>query len=161
MRRTNSHYVTPLKQSDATEADPAPGTDANLTGRGVFTLLAGTTYIYVIDPALDATFLHGHLQGDAEIIITSATFEECDMAEAEVSNTSDNVSEWLATPAALIESTAEGTGWTATSDVGAAAGGNVGGVVWNIAHHGGHRVRVKLVVGATGGQARFALWAKE
>lgn len=82
------------------------------------------------------------------------------MPPGEVSIYSDNPGEWLAVDAARIVSAAEGTGWTNTNDVIGNGAGNAGGGMQVITDCGARRLRARVVV-ATGGQARFAVWAKE
>jgi hypothetical protein len=161
MRRSNTNYVVPIKSTDGVEATFAPGADATLTGRGVYTLASGTTYFYMLGPSCDASYIHAHLQGDAALILTSVTVEDCDADEDEVTNINDTSGAWLPTPPAIIESAAEGAGWTQTTDVLAVTGGAVGGASWNIANQAARRMRLKVVVGATGGEARLSSWAKE
>lgn len=160
-RPSSVQYIQPYDTADGSQPAPAGGeTTLGTSNVGVYTLTASHTYVFVIGAA-DAMFLHAQLRGDAAIVITSATVQDCDENPHETSDYSDNTGEWLDTPAALIESAKVGTGWSNTSDVGAAAGGNEGAVAWNILNHGGRRMRVKVVVGGTGGQVRFSEWGKD
>jgi hypothetical protein len=153
-------YIQPIG-TDGTPLAPAGGESTlGTSNRGVYTLVAGTTY-YVVLPAADALWLGLQTQGDATVVLTSVTLEECYVAESEATNYSDNIGEWLAIDIARISSEAEGTGWSATSDVIAAVGGNAGAGVQNVQDTAARRVRAKVVVGATGGEARFSAWAKE
>lgn len=156
---SSTQYITPIK-SDGTLA--VAGSDATLgsSNRGVYTLALSTTYFFPIG-IQDAEHTHMQLQGDAAIVLTSATVEDSDLAPSEASDYSDNAGEWLATPAALIESAAEGAGWTQTSDVLAVAGGAAGGASWNVVNYGARRMRLKVVVGGTGGEVRLSMWSKE
>ena len=159
-RHPTAAYVTPLADDGAPVAAAAGEAALGTSNRGVFTLAATETYFFPLG-GQDASTLHAQLQGDAAIIITSATVEESDVGPSEASVYSDNAGEWLATSVDRITAVAEGTGWAATADVGSAAGGNAGAVAWNIVDHGARRTRIKVVVGATGGQVRMSAWAKE
>jgi hypothetical protein len=142
--------------------EPAAGGDAafGANSRGVFTLVLGTTYYFDLGGA-DASLIHALLQGDAGIVITSASIEETDLSVTEAPLISDVSGQWFPTDAGRITSVAEGTGWTATSDVGATSGGTQGGVAWNVTDQAARRTRIKMVVGATGGDARMCTWGKE
>lgn len=159
-RHPTAAYVTPITTAGAAVAEAAGESALGTSNRGVFTLAAATTYIFPLG-GQDASVLHAMLQGDAAIIITSATVEESDIGESEAANHSDNAGEWIATSVDRITTSVEGTGWAATADVGSSAGGNAGAVAWNIVDHGARRTRIKVVVGATGGQVRMSAWAKE
>jgi hypothetical protein len=158
-RVTQPSYITPIK-SDGTLAVESAGDTAfgAQNNRGVFTLAAATYFVPI--PAADALIASLHTQGDATIAITSVTIEETNLAPSDVSDYSDVTGEWFAVDAARIVSGVEGTGWTATSDVIANTAGNQGGGFQNVTDLGARRMRAKVVVG-TGGQARFAAWAKD
>lgn len=142
--------LQPIK-SDGTLA--SPGSDSAFpTSRGVFTLAVGTWFVEI--PTRDMNPVHLQMQGDAALIFTSATVEETDLPPREAPTYDDTTGTWLVTDDARITSKAEGTGWSAASDVGAATGGNAGAVVWNIADGTPSRMRLKIVV-TTEGQARF------
>lgn len=154
---TSSTFLTPVDSSGA-PAVASSGSAFGETARGVFTLAVGTYYVPL--GGADSGLLHAMMQGDATIAITSATIEETDLPDSEAKVYSDSVGQWIATPASIIESSVEGTGWTNTSDVGANSAGNQGGVAWNVIHGSAHRYRLKVVVG-TQGAARFNGWGKE
>lgn len=154
---TSSTFLTPV-DSNGAPAEASSGSAFGETARGVFTLAAGTYFVPL--GGADAGLLHAMMQGDATIVVTSATIEETDLPDSEAKVYSDVSGQWIATPASIIESSAEGAGWTATSDVGAASGGAQGGVAWNVIHGSAHRYRLKVVIG-TQGNARFNGWGKE
>lgn len=157
-QNASASFVTP-RDNTGVDATPSAGDAAfGDNCRGVFTLAAGTYYVPL--GGADASLLWASVQGDATIAITSATVEECSLAESEAAWHSDVTGQWFATPIALIESAVEGTGWTNTNDVGANSAGNAGGVAWNIFNACARRYRLKVVVG-TGGQARFCEWGKD
>lgn len=141
--------------------DPAPVSAGDAAFgencRGVVTLAAGT---YFVPLAAAGSLIHATVQGDATIAITSATIEECGLAESEAPWHSDTTGQWFATDPAQILSAKEGTGWTNTSDVGANGAGNAGGVAWVIFDAAAPRYRLKVVVG-TEGQARFTASGKD
>lgn len=159
-RIQSSTFITPLK-SDGSALAPGGG-DSTLgtSNRGVFTLVAGTTY-YLPIPCADAPWAGLQTQGDAAVILTSVTLEESFLPPTEATDYSDNSGEWLAVDAARISSASEGAGWSNSSDVVAATGGATGGGVQTVTDCAARRMRAKVVVGATGGEARFTAWAKE
>lgn len=159
-RRVQNSYLTPLDSTGAPLAEAGGEATLGTSNRGVFTLTLGTTY-YVPIPVADAMWAMLHTQGDAAIILTSVTIEVCCVPDADVTDFSDSIGEWIPIPAALITSQKEGTGWTNTSDVIGSAGGNAGGGVQALSNLGARRARAKVVVGATGGEVRFTCWAKE
>lgn len=157
---TNS-FLTPIK-SDGTL--PVPATDFGVPGdkqRGVFTLTALTTY-YVPLPAEDAWLLSLLSQWDAAMIITSITIEETDLPEDLATWYSASTGLWFATDAAKITSAFNGAGTTTnTNDVIAHTVAGAGAAIQNIQDTAVRRHRAVVVVGATGGEARFTGWAKE
>ena len=165
MGRTSTTTVVKPRDSNGAEAPASAGdtafgdTSATNGGsnRGVVTLAAGTYYVPL---ASAGSLIHATVQGDATIAITSATVEECGLSESEAPWHSDTTGQWFATDAAQILSAKEGTGWTNTSDVGANAAGNAGGVAWTIFDAAAPRYRLRVVVG-TGGQARFTTSGKD
>lgn len=143
-------YLQPIK-SDGTLA-PAGSDAAFPTSRGVYELAAGTWFVEV--PTRDMNPVHVQMQGDADIIFTSATIEETDLPVSEAPITGDVSGTWLVTDDTRITSKAEGAGWSVASDVGAATGGAAGAIVWNVADGSPARTRIKIVV-TTAGAARF------
>lgn len=159
-RRILSSFLTPLKSDGTPAAQVAGDSTLGTSNQGVVTLAAGTTY-YLPLPAADVPWFGLQTQGDAAIVFTSITIEECYLPDKIASDYSDNVGEWFAMDIARISSEAEGTGWSATSDVIASNGSGAGGGVQNMQDCACRRGRAKIVVGATGGEARFTGWAKE
>lgn len=156
---TSTSFLTPYSAADTS---PAAGGDAAFGDncRGVFTLVLGTTYYYDLGGA-DASLLHLMMQGDATVIITSATLEETDLSVTEAPLTSDVSGQWFAVHTDRITAIAEGTGWAVTSDVGSTSGGTQGGFAMNVIDQAARRTRLKVVVGATGGEVRVNCWGKE
>jgi hypothetical protein len=155
----NRTYITPLK-SDGTEAASAPGTDATLTGRGVFTLEAATTYYFPL-PIASSAIYDVHLQHDAAIAITSATIETTSMGETEVTNISSTAGAWADQDPSTAYVATVGATTTHTNGVGAVVAGNVGCLDWQVSASGAHRGRLKVVVGATGGEVRLGFCGKQ
>ena len=155
---TSTSFVTPYSAADTS---PAAGSDAAFGAncRGVFTLVTGVTYYYDLGGA-DAKLIHLMMQGDAAIVITSATLEETDLSMTEAPLCSDVSGQWFAAHADRITSIAEGTGWAVTSDVGSTSGGTQGGFAMNVIDQAARRSRLKVVVGGTGGEARVNVWGK-
>ena len=155
-RHPNStSFITPYTAGGAEQAESAVE-----FGRGAFTLAANTTYMFSL-PAQDVPVLGVHLQHDAAIAITSATVEVCSFPPSEVSDYSDNPGEWLGYAPTTAYVPVDGATTTATNGVVAVVAGNIGGAHWDIADTGARRARLKIVVGATGGEVRVASWGKE
>ncbi len=156
-------YLIPYKDT-AGVADPAaPGGDAALgtANRGVYTLASGTNY-FVEVPCSDAGLVHVLLQGDAALILTSVTIEETDLDGKDALVITDTTGTWLVTDDTRITAKAEGAGWTiGANDIAAVAGGAAGAASFNISDVGARRMRVKIVVGGTGGEVRVSFWGKE
>lgn len=151
----SNSFITPVK-SDGTVQDPS----ATEFGRGAFTLTASQTYYFPI-AGHDSPFLSVHLKHDAAIAITSATIEDCDFPESEVSNYSSDAGDWIPEdPTDAYVGTA-GAGTSVTAGVVAVVAGNKGGARWNIEGTGARRTRLAVVVGATGGEVRVSAWGKE
>lgn len=155
----NRTYITPIK-SDGTTPTFAPGADATLTGRGVYTLVAGQTYYFPL-PVGGSSMYDVHLQHDAAIAITSATIETSSMGESEVSNISAVAGAWMDQDPSTAFVATVGAGTTATNGVVAVVAGNVGGADWQVSATGAARSRLEVVVGATGGEVRLGFCGKE
>ncbi len=155
----NRTYITPIK-SDGTEAVFAPGTDATLTGRGVYTLTAGATYFFALPVGQSAAY-DIHLQHDAAIAITSATLESCSMAKSEVTDISTVVGAWVDQDPSTAYVATAGATTTHTNGVGAVVAGNVGALDWQVSGSAPWRARMKIVVGGTGGEVRLGFCGKE
>ena len=146
--RAGGRYIRPLLNdgSELTEE----------SGRGVFTLAAGTTYHFVIG-GNDAPFVGVHLTGyDAAMILTSATIRDCIHGELDVPNHSVVAGEWPPEDPTTAFVSTEGAGWVDTNGVVAVAGGAVGGALWHVAETAAFRTRLTVVVGATGGRVRVS-----
>lgn len=154
----STSYIEPVSAAGVVP-DAAPGTDATVTGRGVYTLLANTTYYFALG-GQDAAQLSAHLQHDAAIAITSATLEDCDFAESEAEWQSQVAGLWIPEDPTTAFVGTVGATTTATNGVVAVVAGNVGGAMWHL-ETAARRTRLAVVVGATGGQVRLAVWGKE
>lgn len=152
---TSTSYITPIK-SDGTEEVQ----DATEFGRGSFTLEASTTYFFPLG-GQDTPCTSVHLQHDAAIAITSATVESCNFPETESSNVDDTAGTWFGWAPSTAYVPVDGATTTATNGVVAVVAGNPGGAMWSVADLGCRRTRLKVVVGATGGEVRVAGWGKE
>lgn len=146
MQQHQSVTLQPIK-SDGTLA-PQGSDSAFVTARGVYTLSAGTWYVEI--PTRDMNPVNVQLQGDASVVITSATLEETMLPEKEAPLYGNATGTWHAVDITRITSEVEGTGWTNTNDVGAASGGNAGSVQWNEVDGGARRKRLAIVVGTEG-----------
>ena len=150
--RPGGRYVTPIK-SDGTE----PAQDG---GRGVYTLAAGATYYYVLGGGA-ACFVSGTLTGyTSGAIISSATVQDTDHPEQEITNVDGTVGNWISEDPSTGFVGADGTGWAVTNCVLAVAGTGVGGARFNIAETAGTRTRIAVVMGGTGGQFRMSAGGK-
>ena len=145
--RAGGRYVTPIK-SDGTE--PAQ------IGRGIYTLEAGATYYYLLGGA-GGVFGSGTITGyDAAAILTSATVQDTDHPEQDITNIHAVTGDWISEDPSTAFVGADGAGWTVTNGVLAVAGGAVGGARFNVAETAAARTRVAVVVGGTGGRFRFS-----
>lgn len=157
-RSTNStSYIQPFK-SDGTVL----AFSNTEFGRGALTLASGTTYFFPIGGA-DASVVSVHLQWDAAIAITSATIEDCNFPEgsADVDWWDDAAGEWIDEDPTTAFVGTDGAGATVTNGVLAVVAGSVGGAMWHVADTGARRTRLKVVVGATGGEVRVHPWGKQ
>lgn len=155
---TSTSYIQPIK-SDGTLPAAAPGTDATVNGHGVYTLEANTTYYFPVG-GQDATLVALHLQHDAAIAITSATVEDTCFPEREVSDYASTAGLWIDEDPTTAFVGVVGATTTQTNGVVAVVAGNVGGAMWHVTT-AARRTRLKVVVGATGGEVRVASWGKE
>ena len=126
---------------------------------GQYTLVANTTYLYVLG-AYTSKIMGLQITGyDSGLVITSATMQDTLHSEIEVLAKSTTAGEWVPeTPTTYVAAT--GTGWSATNSVIAAAGSGLGGGVWHVANSAAHRLRLSVVVGATGGKLRVSMNTK-
>ncbi len=150
--RAGGTYVTPITAAGV-EATAAPG-------RGNYTLVLGTTYVFMLGGP-DATVISAHFQWDASIVITSLTVEDCNMPETEASDYSTTAGDWIDEDPSTAFVGVVGAGVSHTAGVATATGGALGGCMFHIADTGARRTRIKVVVGATGGVLRCAAHAKE
>ena len=157
----NAHrqYITPLK-SDGT-VEESDGVETTYTNsRGVYTLAAGTTYYYPL-PVHCCTMFDVHLTHDSAIAITSATIETCSHSKDDVSDVSAVAGEWIDQDPTTAFVGSVGAGATVTNGVLAVVAGNAGGADWQVSQCPAYRARLKVVVGATGGEARVGFCGKE
>jgi hypothetical protein len=161
MPRAGGRYVQPI---DSSGVLVPPDTTGN-AARGVYPLAAGQTYYYILGGP-DAPIISGHITAYASaaaangLIITSATVQDCDHSELDVTNFSSTVGEWVDEDPSSAFVGADGTGWSATNGVLAATGAGLGGARFNVADTAAYRTRVKVVVGATGGPLRVSSHGK-
>lgn len=158
-RTTAARYVTPLK-SDGSEATFAPGADATLTGRGVFTLAANTTYYFPLSEA-DGRVASVELEIDAAIIVTDAHIEDTNTSKSEVLDYAVNNAWVPETPSSGYIATKNGNVTSSTNSTLVTGGGTAGAAIWNLVDTATKRGRLSVSVGATGGEARVSTWAKE
>ncbi len=157
MPRAGGRYVQPIDSSGNLVTGEGP--------RGVYTLTALGTYYYILGGP-DASVISGTLTAYASaaaangLIITSATIQDCDHGELDVTNFSSTVGEWIGEDPTSAFVGADGTGWSATNGVLAATGAGLGGARFNIAETGAYRTRITVVVGATGGPLRVSSHGK-
>lgn len=151
--RAGGRYIRPIDQNGATPDTEGP--------QGTFTLTAGTTYYYVLGGAatpLESIQITGYTAG---LIITSATIQDCNHGENEVTDKSSTAGEWVNEDPSTGFVGVDGTGWTASNSVVAAAGTGVGGAMFHVGDTGAARTRLEVVVGGTGGKARVSGHAKD
>lgn len=143
--RPGTRYITPI------DSNGAPVTEE---GKGRFTLASGQTYHFV-GGADEAPFASLHFVGyTAGAVVTSATVRSCNLRIEEVSNQDLTAGQWIKENPGRVTCNADDNGggtWTQTNGIGAASGGNVGGLFFHICEGGQARVKLTVVVGATGG----------
>lgn len=154
----NRTYIAPITTTGAPVAPSSESTFQN--ARGVFTLAANTTYYFVL-PVGGSTLFDLHLTHDAAIIITSAMIETCSHGRSDVSDYSTVGGEWIGQDLAAAVVPTEGANTSATSGVVAVTGGVAGGADWQVSEMSAARGRLKVVVGATGGEVRVSFCGKE
>jgi hypothetical protein len=165
-RRTNVPYLRVLDSTGAAVADTdtadANWTEARGGSRGVKKLTAAQTYYVPIIGSEDGWLLSLMAQWDATILITSITIEETSAPEVMVPWHAASAGNWFATDAANIVSAFNGAGTTTnTTDIIAHTAAGAGGSIQDIQNAAAGRYRAVVVVGATGGEARFHGSAKE
>lgn len=151
--KAKSNFIIPI---DTTGAQSAV-----IAGPGRFTLLANTTYYFMLGgqrSPWNSVTLTGYT---AAMILTSANIEDTDHPQGIVDNFSTVTGEWVKRDSSLAELKSIGTGWTATGAVLAVAGGNLGGARWNINGTGAFRTRLTVVVGGTGGDVLVSEMEKD
>ncbi len=151
----STSFITPVKSDGVVQTESAVE-----FGRGSYTLASGTTYFFPLG-GQDTPIASAHLQHDAAIAITSATVESCNIPETESSNFDDTAGTWFGWAPTTAYVPVDGATTTATNGVVAVVAGNPGGAMWSVADLGCRRTRLKVVVGATGGEVRVAGWGKE
>lgn len=153
MPRMTRRYIKPI--------DVSTGADMVESDHGKYTLVASRTYRFVLagsEPALQSIHLTGYT---AALIVTSATVQTCDHAEQDVTNSDTAVGNWInEDPGSPAFVAVDGTGWSVTNCVVAAAGGNLGGARWNLANNAAARTALTIVVGGTGGDVRVSAHGK-
>lgn len=146
------HFIIP-RIADGTEVTAGKQ-------RGVFTLLANTTYYYMFGGA-PASRQHVHMTGyTAGLVLTSATVQTCSRGD-DVLHTSTVTGEWIPETPSDGDAEVTGTGWASASAVVAAAGSGLGGASFMLSDWGADRTRLEVVVGATGGDLAVAWHGKE
>lgn len=151
--RAGGRYIIPIDSNGAeVAAHKAPG---------VFTLTAGATYYYIIGGD-SAPYLSLQLTGySSALIITSATIQDCNHSDKDVTNFSTTAGEWVDFDPSSALVTSDGAGWTVTNGVLAVAGGALGGAIWHLIQKATCRARLAVVVGGTGGDARVSMHGKD
>lgn len=154
---SNTMFVEPYIAGVADK----PAQSAVEFGPGAFTLLANTTYYYVIG-SKDASRISAHFRWDATIVITSMTVEDCDFPPSAVTDYASGANgEWIDEDPSTAFVGTRGAGVTVTNGVVAVAGGAAGGCRFNVTEQAARRTRIAVVVGATGGEVVCSTWGKE
>lgn len=151
----STSYITPLIAGGATEQVQS----AAEFGRGSFTLVANTTYYYPLG-GQDSPVLSAHIKWDAAIALT-ATIEDSNFPDSEVAWHSDSAGDWIDEDPTTAFVGTDGAGVVVTNGVAVVTAGSVGGAMYHVADTGARRTRLKVAVGATGGEVVVASWAKE
>lgn len=153
MSRMSRRYIPPI--------DVADGLTPTEKEHGLYTLTAGHTYVYIVGGA-EAVHQSVHLTGyTAGLIITSATIQDGDHAESELSNTDVTDGGWInEDPPVPAFASSDGTGWSSPNCVVKSLGTGVGGARWNLGNDSATRTRLNVVVGAAGGNVRVSAGGK-
>ena len=154
----NRCYIQPITAGGVAQDPDADLTFAN--GRGVYTLTAATTYFFIL-PIGGSVVADIHLTHDLAIAVTSATVETCSHGKSEVADNSVVAGEWMDQDPADAYVSTVGAGTTQTIGVVAVVAGNAGGANWQIDGFAAARGRLKVVVGATGGEVRLSFCGKD
>lgn len=150
--RSGGRYVPPIDSTGATPNTEGP--------QGTYTLTAGQHYYYVLGGD-SAPFVSVHITGNAAIVITSATVQDCNHGDNEVTNFSTTAGEWIPeTPTTAYVGTT-GTGWSQTNGVAAALGTGAGGAMFHVTETAARRTRLDVLVGATGGTLKVSAMGKD
>lgn len=116
-------------------------------------LASGTTY-YVGIGGEEAPLQSVHIQGvTAALILTSVEVEDSNNPDATI--VSSTAGEWIKENPSTAYVAYVGTGWLATLAVVSAAGTGAGGAMIHLGNTGAKRTRLRVVVGGTGGYAKF------
>lgn len=151
-RNLSGGYLAPLL---ATGAPAAPHASA----KGTYTLASSSTY-YVPLRAADVETLGAHLTTyTAGLVLTSVTVEVCSHSSP-VDDLSTTAGEWVQwnPPGAYVPVT--GSGWSSIGATVASTGSALGGAAFDFSDVGQRRLRLKLVVGGTGGDVRLSVSRK-
>lgn len=168
-----------MSQSPRVEAQAIQSNTTPITlepGKGCL-LVAGTTYMYGLS-ASDSPTVAIHVKWDAAIIITRLTVEESCLPRflnsgagggaPDIIDTSQTKGDWIiwplpATNVSLISddgSVGAGT-YTPATGILATTGGTGGGAMFHLPDQATPRLRVTVVVGATGGVLRVGEGRKD
>ncbi len=92
--------------------------------------------------------------------ITSATIQDTDHSEKDYTDFDTTVGVWINEDPSTGFVAVDGTGWTVTNSVVAAAAGGVGGARWNLAQDAATRTRLAVQTGAAGGVVSVSTGSK-
>lgn len=141
-----------MGQIDIAPKDIVPGL---VTGN----LASGTTYYFPVGaPGCLITSIHAIW--DAAIVITALTVEDCNVGDANPL-VAGRAALWIQENPTGAYVAVTGAGVTATNLSVAATGGAIGGAMIHLGNMGSRKVRVKVVVGATGGKFELYPHGKE
>lgn len=168
-----------MSQSPRVEAQAVQSNGTPITlepGKGSI-LVAGTTYMYGLS-ASDSPTVATHVKWDPAIIITRLTIEECCLprylnsstatSSPDIIDTSQTKGDWIiwplpATNVSLLsdDGSAGGATYTPATGILAVAGGTAGGAMFHLPDQATPRLRITVVVGATGGVLRVGEGRKD
>ncbi len=158
MTRSNNSS-TPVAPYNASGTEQ-PLINSSTLGKGAVSLLNGVTYFFPLG-GQDASVISAHVRWDSSIVITSITIEDCNESADEVSLYADAAGEWIDEDPSTAFVGSDGAGTTVMNGVVGVAGGAQGGCMFHMDGTGARRTRLKVVVGATGGDMKVSPWAKE
>lgn len=151
----NRCYITPIDSTGALQVEDSESTWA--TGRGVFTLAAGTYYFVL--PLGGSSMMDVHLTHD-DAVLAIATIQTCSHAKSDVSDYSAVGGEWISQTPTGSYVAVDGASTTNADGVVTVITGFAGGASWQASQCSSARARLELEV-IVEGSVRVSFTGKE